>query len=694
MTLQPLLIHLLFHPKSTSARELARHIHGQLNDDVVVPGLRVPTVFVPYDEYLRPPAGNRFDLAQNSLVVPLADDELVIDTEWCRFVADAWEACDGSLNGRHRCVPMQLTKSAWPLDGRLKEVSFGRAYSQPVGQERNLWVTRRIVIELCRFLQGFKATDDQSDAPIELFLSHAKVDMGADPKVAQQFIDYLTADQPVEAWVDSGEIEMGSKFSDAIRKGVPRTSLLVILTDNYSSREWCREEVMLAKEHERPIAIIDSLMTHEVRSFPFLDNVPRMRWNGSAEAGVDLLLKETLRHLHTRKVLESSKRVGDIIFLRPPEPATLLGVDQGANILYPDPPLGVGELQRLSKSQVTFSTPLERSAEARPLAGKLIALSMSESSDVAQFGMDDVHLTQTMLELSRHLLIRGASLAYGGHLGTSGYTQRLFELVRTYNNLDGVDNFERIVNHRGWPFPKLMISQLAELNSVSTIVSVTRPADINESLSPDFKGEIESSFLADASAVHRYAWCRGMTEMREFQADDARSHVAARIVLGGTFKQTPKANEDGTVADKWYLSRMPGVLEEILLSIKVGQPVFLIGAFGGVADLTIRLLLRKKHRAASWDLQSQAPFASETRNLYKLYGQKWWYYDNEPRITDLRTDDDRSIVQFLADTWQESDNRGWETRLNPLTKKQNQRLFETVDLSEMVELLQVGLNSC
>jgi hypothetical protein len=694
MGLQPLLIHLLFHPLSKSARDLARHIHGQLNDDVVVPGLRVPTVFVPFDENLRPPACNRFDLAQNSLVVPLADDELVIDVDWCRFVADAWEACSGSQNGRHRCVPMQLTENAWPLDARLKEVNFGRAHAHAVGYQRNRWVTRRVVIELCRFLQGFEATDDRSDAPIELFLSHAKADMGADPKVAQQFINYLTADQPVEAWVDSGEIEMGSKFSDAIREGVPRTSLLAILTDNYSSREWCREEVMLAKEHERPIAIIDSLMTHEVRSFPFLDNVPRMRWNGDAEAGVDLLLKETLRHLHTRKVLESSKREGDTVFLRPPEPATLLGVTQGKNILYPDPPLGVGELQRLSKSRVTFSTPLERSAEAKPLAGKLIAISMSESSDAAQFGMDDVHLTQTMLELSRHFLIRGASLSYGGHLGAPGYTQRLFELVRTYNNLDGVNNFERIVNHRGWPLPKLTTTQLAELNSVSTIVSVARPADIDESLSPDFVAEIESSFRADVSAVNRYAWCRGMTAMRTYQADVARSQVAARIVLGGTFEQTTKANEDGTLADKWYLGRMPGVLEEILLSLKLGQPVFLIGAFGGIADVTIKLLQGKKHRAVSWDLQAQAPYARETRDLYVLHEQRWWYYDDEPRITGLQTDDDRSIVQFLADTWEESDSRGWETRLNPLTRQQNQRLFETVDLSEMVELLQVGLNNC
>lgn len=691
MPLQPLLVHFIFHPKSKSARDLARYLHRQLNDDVVVPGLRVPTVFCPFDSSFRPKTVDRLNLAQRSFVVPLADDELVIDKNWCRFVADTWQACAASAVGQHRCVPMQLTKNAWPLDERLKEVNFGRAFAIDENAPRYRWVTQRIVIELCRFLQGWEQTDDESDAPTKLFLSHAKADMGAEPKVAQQFIDYLTADKPVDAWVDSGDIETGSKFSDAIRGGVPRTSLLAILTDNYSSREWCREEVMLAKEHQRPIVVIDSLISHEVRSFPFLDNVPRMRWNGSAEAGVDLLLKETLRHLHTKLVLESSKRDHEIVFLRPPEPATLLGIPPGSNILYPDPPLGVGELERLSKSKVTFSTPLERSADSLPLAGKLIALSMSESSDVERFGMDDLHLTQTMLEISRHLLLRGASLAYGGHLGEKGYTQRLFELVRTHNNLDGVESFERIVNHRGWPLPKLTTPQLAELNSVSTIVPISRPEDIDESLSPEFVTEPDSFLIGEISPENRYAWCRGMTEMRSYQADKEQSNVVARVVVGGTFQQTLKAVENGPPIIKWYSSRMPGVLEEILLSIKFQQPVFLIGAFGGVARMVADLMQGKSHHAAAWDVQSKAPHAIATRELFAARNQKWWYYNDEPRIQGLPTDDDRSIVQFLAENWQKGNDRGWETGLNPLTREQNLRLFETVDTAELVGLLHIGL---
>jgi hypothetical protein len=44
----PLLVHLLFHPASVSARSLARHVHSELNDDSVVPGLQVPTAFCPW----------------------------------------------------------------------------------------------------------------------------------------------------------------------------------------------------------------------------------------------------------------------------------------------------------------------------------------------------------------------------------------------------------------------------------------------------------------------------------------------------------------------------------------------------------------------------------------------------------------------------------------------------------------------
>jgi hypothetical protein len=418
------------------------------------------------------------------------------------------------------------------------------------------------------------------------------------------------------------------------------------------------------------VLVIDALTEHEVRSFPYLGNVPVVRWSGSPENAVDLLLKETLRNLHTTLLLNQSKQPGDVLFTRPPELATLVGLAPGDTVLYPEPPIGAEEADLLAKTKVNFTTSLQRLAREQPLDGKLIALSMSESTDIQRHGLDAIHLETTMLELSRYLLIKGATLAYGGHLGGPGYTRMLFELVRTHNQREGVEPFERIVNHRGWPLPRLSDDQLAEVKWVSRVQQLPRPADIDERLHPDLTAEPQF-FRGDRSPEHRFAWARGMTAMREFQADAAASKVCARIVLGGTFGPTVKIGEDGSREEKWYSSRIPGVLEEVLLSVRAGQPVFLIGGFGGVAGLVIDLLSGTDRQEATWDFQKQAPFAAEMRALYEARGLDWWDYPD--------------MVQFLREKGVAGINR-------LLSEEEHRELFETIDSVRMIELVLLGLS--
>jgi hypothetical protein len=358
------------------------------------------------------------------------------------------------------------------------------------------------------------------------------------------------------------------------------------------------------------------------------------------------------------------------VFARPPELATLVGLEPGTTVLYPDPPVGVGEARRLQKANVRITTPFQRLAAEPSLKGRAIALSMSESTDIASCGMDSLHVEGAMIALSRCLLIKGATLAYGGHLGSEGYTQMVFELVRANNNLEGVQPFERIVNHRGWPLPRLTVEELARLNQVSKTVELPRPGDIDETLSADFVAN-PKFFPADKSPERRFAWSRGMTEMRAYQADRARSGVIARIVIGGTFGPTVKVSEDGTRKEQWYMSRIPGVLEEIALSVKAGQPVFLIGAFGGVAKLVIDLIRGKDREEATWDYQKRAPFAPEMRALYEQRRLEWMDY---PEIVSLFRD------------------KGLEG-VNPLLRREEQdELFETVDLHRMAELILQGMS--
>ena len=667
MKKQPLLVHLVFHPESDSARELARHIHRQFNGDGMVPGLSVPTVFCEVLERNRPASGCRFGHAERDVVIVLADDRLSIDDDWSRFVGNVCESCKEPVA---RFLPVQLTSNAWPLDERMSGVNFARAFDQPEGEIRNSWIVRRIMVELCRYLSDLDpVAKSEFKVPIQLFLSHTKVDLGHGDQATQQVINCLKADQPIETWVDSGDIPTGSEFAKAIESGIARTSLLVILTDAYATREWCREEILLAKEHQRPVVVIDALNGYETRSFPYLGNVPRIRWDGDPQKGIDLLLKETLRHLHDTAVLNRRKETDDVVFARPPELATLVGMRRELTVLYPDPPVGIGEQKRLSKVGVSFVTPLQRLATDRLLAGLPIVLSMSESADIALCGMDPLHLDRCMLELSRYLLIKGATLAYGGHLGERGYTESLFELVRSNNSFEGVQPFERIVNYRGWPLPSLTIPQQAKLKTVAKTIQLPRPADVNESLHPEFVCE-PSFFPAEKSPEHRFAWARGMTEMRAYQADFARSNIAARIVLGGTFGPTMKANEDNTMTEKWYMSRIPGVLEEILLSIQYGQPVFLIGAFGGIAKLVIDLLRGRERVEATWDFQQHAPHAPEMRELYKERGVEWIDYPE--------------IISLIR-------NKG-AAGINPLLSVEEQEeLFDALDPVRITELVLLGL---
>ncbi len=687
MAQPPLLVHVIFHPASKDALKLAKTIHEALNADPVVPGLRVPTVFCPTDGVM-PPATYDLDEAERSFVVILADYHVVADGQgghertWPRFIGDLWDACEGSP---HRFFPVQLDETAWDFDDRLKGTNFVRAFAEQDEAKRNDLVVRRLVIELCRYLANRPlGTDECSMAPVTLFLSHTKLDIDSDPKVYHALVSYLSHSQPVGAWVDSGDIATGSRFAESIAAGVDNSSLLCVLTDNYSTREWCRKEIILAKQKNRPVAVIAAFNRQEVRSFPYLGNLPVLRWpcippdasdsekeeiNSAAAVGaVDLLLKETLRDLHTTLLLNELKHPGDQIMSRPPELLSLLRAKGASTVLYPDPPLGGEELALLGETEVPTTTPLSRLAADRPLQGTQIALSMSESTDIQRFGFDDLHFRGAMVELSRYLLIKGATLVYGGHLGVEGYTQVLFELVRAHHCLEGIDQVDRIVNTVGWPLPydQKLVATYAK---VARLERIARPADLDVCPGKAIADAVEAKpFPADQSPEYRYCWARGMTTMRESQvAKDSR--IAARIILGGKFgppETGPGSNE------KWYGGRIPGVLEEVMLSAQAGQPVFLIGAFGGAAALAIDLLEGTKRDEATWDYQRRAPNAEGMRALYDRCGQVWLDYPD--------------MVELLRKTG--------PAGINPLlTEDENRELFRTRSIPRTIELILKGLST-
>src|SRR5216684_1669613 len=120
----------------------------------------------------------------------------------------------------------------------------------------------------------------------------------------------------------------------------------------------------------------------------------------------------------------------------------------------------------------------------------------------------------------------------------------------------------QLLTYLAWPMLE-SIRDEARLGPLVEVRHCIRPADIDESLDPSLTAQPTTEVVAD-SAARRFAWARGLTDMRKRQS----SETAARILIGG--KLEPASG---------FLGRLPGVLEEALATLETKRPLFIIGAF-------------------------------------------------------------------------------------------------------------------
>lgn len=212
--------------------------------------------------------------------------------------------------------------------------------------------------------------------------------------------------------------------------------------------------------------------------------------------------------------------------------------------------------------------------DSRLLIGRTVALSISESPDMAVLGLGREHLTDAMTEIARHLLAQGAHLIYGGDLRTGGFTEVLLELVARHRRASESAN-DRVgaTNVLAWPIhvslSRRELKQLSEDFGDSVALTLMTPD--GQLTSPDDHGLHSPRTPTDDE------WAPGLTSMRT----ETTRLADARVVLGGQV--------DG------YRGRMPGVAEEVLLTLQARKPVFLLGGFGGCAlDISEKLGLAKK----------------------------------------------------------------------------------------------------
>jgi hypothetical protein len=203
------------------------------------------------------------------------------------------------------------------------------------------------------------------------------------------------------------------------------------------------------------------------------------------------------------------------------------------------------------------------------LSNRAIAISVSESPDLGALGMTEAHLRDATAELARHLLALGARIAYGGDLRDGGFTEILFELVgRHRRDADEGDDRDAVLSYLAWP---VHISK--PVHDLERYAKET--AGIAKLLLLDLEGAPLSKKQRREIAARPAQpdeWATGLTAMRRKMSAD----TSARIIAGGK------------VAD--FKGKMPGVAQEALIALDCGQPLYVLGGFGGcAADIALSI---------------------------------------------------------------------------------------------------------
>lgn len=347
----PLAINFLFHKNNKNKQTFSKLFYSFFCRDIHKPlfrGLNIPVYFYDSDNL-----AINFEAYEKNIIVIFVDDNLVVDS---RNVEEFFNTYKEENNIHF--IFVSLTENFYKISSfssfqfiRLNEIEEDR---------KQTYLFKELLHDIVRFLLHIER--------IKIFISHSKRD-GLDR--ALELKCQIEAYSKLDTFFDASDIQDSIEWEKSLQQNLntQQNVLLAIQTDSYSSREWCKKEVLIAKKNKIPILILKALKEGEDRSFPYMYNVPTIKCK-EERINIDLLLMkillEVLRFYYQEKYLKyfvdsyCPDMKDDIEILSyPPELLTVLNSNK-KKFIYPDPPLGYEELEILSKlgNEYKFFTPL------------------------------------------------------------------------------------------------------------------------------------------------------------------------------------------------------------------------------------------------------------------------------------------------------------------------------------------------
>jgi len=298
-----------------------------------------------------------------AVVFVLLSKAMTTDSAWRDYVRDL--LADANERGlTARVIPVCMDGHGLNIIDTINAVRYD-AWSER-HETREVRLISALTYELSRILRTYIASNDHPGVAVNrldvylekvsVFLSHSKHDTYGE-KIALAIRQFLSDNSSLSQFFDVRDVPAGLPFPMILERYVQKSAVVAIYTDSYSSREWCRREIIEAKRTDRPLVVADCIDEIDERSFPYLGNVPVVRMEPRAMERIPYvvarLLDEVFKDYLWAARLSHDQRRSDatVRFLsRTPELIAFAGIKVAVTatppaIVYPDPRLGAEEEQ-------------------------------------------------------------------------------------------------------------------------------------------------------------------------------------------------------------------------------------------------------------------------------------------------------------------------------------------------------------
>lgn len=282
------------------------------------------------------------------------------------WLAQCWTLTTAS-NGRH-------TMLAIAMDERMGRLYSGKRASlashqlmqvHDLGESaiRPAMLALRVLHECrVRLAEALPKVPGETPGHLRLFISHAKIDGLPLALALKHQIDTVNW---LKAFYDAADLPSGCDWQQELERGVGSSLIVMLRTEVYEGRYWCKQEVLWADEYATPAVLVEARtgLDHPAGALPF-DRVPAVRIpDGNLLRILFLALREGLRFLLFIRRVEQMKENGDLptpvelrVFSFAPSMSALLRACRALTdskepaatprlILYPDPPLRAGNYE-------------------------------------------------------------------------------------------------------------------------------------------------------------------------------------------------------------------------------------------------------------------------------------------------------------------------------------------------------------